>query len=158
MTLAASVMMIGGTPKTATPMPLTRPIAAPPARMSGATQISGRSRPAQMSVITMAAAFSTQGTERSMPPPMMTKVCPRATMPTKAASTSGRAQVRGGEEARREGGGDEQEQDHRRVGEQDQPVAGEEAGHRARLRADFSVSELASTATSRITPETTGCQ
>ena len=75
----------------------------------------------------MAAEFSTQGTERSMPPPMMTKVWPSATMPTKAASTSDRAQVRGGEEARREERGDEEEHDHPDLGEQDQPVAGEEA-------------------------------
>ena len=38
--------------------------------------------------MTMAAEFSTQGIDRSMPPPMMTKVWPSATMPTKAASTT----------------------------------------------------------------------
>ena len=68
-----------------------------------------------------------------MPPPMMTKVWPRATMPMKAASTSDRAQVRGGEEARREERGDEEEHDHPGIGEQDQAVAGEEGGHPARL-------------------------
>ena len=106
----------------------------------------------------MAAEFSTQGTERSMPPPMMTKVWPRATMPTKAASTSIERRLEAGEEARREERGDEEEQDHAGPGEEDQPVAGEEAAHAACRRADFSASELASTATSRITPETTGCQ
>ena len=151
-------MMIGGTPKIATPMPLTRPIAAPPASTSGATQSSGRSRPAQSSVIRMAAAFSTQGIDRSMPPPMITKVWPSATMPTKAASTSVERRLEADRNPGENSGGDEEQQEHRGVGEQDQPVAGEEAGHRACLRADFSASELASTATSRITPETTGCQ
>ena len=36
----------------------------------------------------MAAELSTQGIERSMPPPMMTKVWPSATMPTNAARTT----------------------------------------------------------------------
>ena len=43
-------------------------------------------------------------------------------------------------------------------GEQDRPIAGEEGGHPARLRAERSARELARTATRRITPETTGCQ
>ncbi len=49
--------------------------------------MSGPSWPPAISVIRMAAQFSTHGTDRSMPPPMMTKVWPRATMPMKAAST-----------------------------------------------------------------------
>ena len=88
MTLVASVMMIGGTPKWATPTPLINPIMAPPASTSGTTQTSGTSWPPQSSAMMMAAELSTQGTERSMPPPMMTKVWPSATMPTKAASTT----------------------------------------------------------------------
>ena len=80
--------MIGGTPNTATPTPLISPISAPPQSSSGATQSSGRSWAPQSSVINTAAELSTQGLDRSMPPPMITKVCPRATMPTKAASTT----------------------------------------------------------------------
>jgi hypothetical protein len=88
MTLVASVMMIAGTPNSATPTPLTRPISAPAARISGPTHSNGRSWPPQKIAIRIAAQLSTQGTERSMPPPMMTKVWPSATMPMKAASTS----------------------------------------------------------------------
>ena len=88
MTLVASVMMIGGTPNWATPTPLTRPMKAPPASRSGITQASGRFCPPHSSAMMIAAEFSTQGTDRSMPPPMMTKVWPSATMPTKAASTT----------------------------------------------------------------------
>jgi len=50
--------------------------------------MSGWSCPLATSVIRIAAQLSTHGTERSMPPPMITKVWPSATMPTKAASTA----------------------------------------------------------------------
>ena len=88
MTLTASVMMIGGIPKSPMPSPLIMPISAPAARSSGITQTSGASWPPESSVTSTAAQFSTHGSERSMPPPMMTKVCPSATMPTNAASTA----------------------------------------------------------------------
>ena len=88
MTLTASVMMIGGTPKMATPRPLTIPTSAPAASSIGTIQSSGASWLLASSVISTAAEFNTQGTERSMPPPMITKVWPSATMPMKAASTT----------------------------------------------------------------------
>ena len=158
MTLAASVMMIGGTPNQATPAPLTKPTIAPPASISGITQISGASWPPQSSVIRMAAEFSTQGTDRSMPPPMMTKVWPSATMPTKAASTTVERRFDAGQEARRKQRGHQEQHDHAGIGEQDQAVAGDECVHDARALAAFSATELASTASSRMTPEATGCQ
>jgi hypothetical protein len=85
MMLLASVMMIAGTRRMAMPMPLTRPTTAPAANTSGTAQISAPSCPRQQKVTMIAAAFSTQGIDRSMPAPKMTKLWPSAAMPTKAA-------------------------------------------------------------------------
>ena len=68
-----------------------------------------------------------------------------------------------GEETRRDEARQEEKHEHAEIGEQDGAVTGEERSHAATahatlLRAERSASELASTATSRITPETIGCQ
>ena len=126
--------------------------------MSGIAQRSGPSCPPAISVIRMAAQFSTQGTDRSMPPPMMTKRLAERDDADEGGEHRHRAEVRAGEEAGREQAGQKQKHDHAEIGEQDGAMAGEEGAHWRLRRADFSASELASTATSRITPETIGCQ
>jgi hypothetical protein len=85
MTLTDIVMTIGGTRSSAMPMPLITPIPQPSARISGTIHSSGQLCPCASAVARMAALFMTQGTDKSMPPPMMTTVCPIATMPVNAA-------------------------------------------------------------------------
>ena len=63
----------------------SRPTRAPIARTSGIAQISGPFFPFANIVMRIAAPFSVQGIERSMPPPRITNVWPRATMPMNEA-------------------------------------------------------------------------
>src|SRR3954452_21165511 len=80
-TIVASVMMNGWIFRTATPMPLTTPTAAP--RAIAATAISGTGTPAlTRSAVTTAVSARMDPTDRSMPPVRMTKVIPIAITPT----------------------------------------------------------------------------
>ena len=79
--------MIGGTRSSAMPAPFKAPTAPPQTRISGTAQSSAASLLRVIAVVITAAQFSIQGTDRSIPPPMMTKVCPMATMPVNEATT-----------------------------------------------------------------------
>jgi hypothetical protein len=69
-----------------------------------------------------------------------------------------RAHVGDRQETRREQRRDQKQHDHAGIGKHDQPVAGEEGVHWTRPLAAFSARELASTESSRMTPDATGCQ
>ena len=151
-------MMIGGTPKSATPAPLIAPTAAPAVRMTGMAQMSGWSWPPAISVIRMAAQFKHPGHRQVDAAADDDEGLAEGDDADEGGKHRHRAKVRSGEEARRHQAGQKEKHDHAEIGEQDGAMASEEGAHARLRRADFSASELASTATSRITPETIGCQ
>jgi hypothetical protein len=77
-----SVITTAGMPSRATPRPLTIPQTTPSASASTIPIASLPFEPADCEMSTIAAAFRTHGTERSIPPIRITNVCPAATRPT----------------------------------------------------------------------------
>jgi hypothetical protein len=86
MPFMASVITTAGMPSKATPAPLQAPTSAPMPSVKARAGIARASLPSELVTIRIAPALSTHGTERSMPPMRMTKVCPAATSPTKEAT------------------------------------------------------------------------
>ena len=121
-------------------MPFTSPTASPSASVSGTAHRRGESRPSDVVTSRIAAPFSTQGTERSIPPTRTTNVCPAATKPTNEAMTQDRLDARGAREARVQELADDEDQDRRAEGvEHPAPVGREDrqaaaAGEPARPR------------------------
>src|SRR5712691_8195009 len=83
-----SVMTTGGISNSTMPSPFVMPTPTPSKSTSGTTHHALLFSPSAVVVSSTAIALSTQGTERSMPPIRMMKVCPAATMPTNEASNS----------------------------------------------------------------------
>jgi hypothetical protein len=83
-----NVITTAGTDSSAMPSPLINPTPNPRLRASNTAQRVRSSRPREVVTSRMAAAFNTQGTERSMPAMRTTNICPAATKPTKEATVS----------------------------------------------------------------------
>ena len=163
------VMTIGGTRRMAMPTPLTTPTSTPPSRMRGMIQISGPSWPRASAVSRTAAQLSVHGTDRSMPPPMMTIVWPIATMPVNDGDDEQRRDVvRVGEPGREEADQartgrarpmyDEQDRPRRAQPRTSVPLMPPRAPCRRARSAATARSGASSTTPTRIRPDATCCQ